>query len=80
MASDYRLIEPMGSKCPKALGLKTKLSKNKTPTAQLWPRSGQGTEVLPLMINFIRLPFIFLLCSDSAFPRGSSKLEKTMLG
>lgn len=66
-------------KCPKALGLQRKLSKNKIPTVQLWSRSGQGTEVLPLMTDFLILLY-FSYASDSTFPYSFIKMEKTMLG
>lgn len=39
-----------------------KLSKKEIPTIWLWPRSSQGTEVLPLMVNSIRLSFMLQLC------------------
>lgn len=72
MPSDCQLIylDLIDSKFPKVLRLQVKLSKNKTPTAQLWPRSGQRTEVLLLMDNFIRFPLYLSCASDSTFPCG----------
>ena len=83
MPSDCQLtyLDLIDSKFPKVLRLQVKLSKNKTPTAQLWPRSGQRTEVLLLMNNFYQISFcISVVLLTPPFHVGSSKMEKIRVG